>query len=104
MTTDTIDPIDVMRNPQDYLLDGSPINTVYVLAVGEFSSCDAYSKRWSTAITRKPKKRKVKCRAWEDAGGRTLVSVGGYSQYSLDAPDIRWLGPVFEIEVPSHDR
>ena len=103
MSGEPIDPTDVLNHSEDYLLDGDPIDSVCVRA---FSAKGAvYSDAalaWFARITRKPRMRKVKARAFASKVDG-IVHITTQDELAGDPNYLKtgggWIGPIFEIEV-----
>jgi hypothetical protein len=74
-----VDPVEVLRNPGEYLLDGRPIDYAYVVVRTDphCVACDQ-PDRWAR-VTRKPRKRTVRARAYKSIGDGNIYIASGES-------------------------
>lgn len=76
-----IDPVDVLRNPQDYLLRGERITNAVVCVESANNYAHANDGRFRGEVTRRPKTRKVKARAFYDHSGHLKVETEDWVTY-----------------------
>ena len=101
MSADPVDPVDVLRNPSDYLVNGNEIKSAWVRVIDSGHTCvlDSDMPSWSK-VTRKPRKRMVKMRCYCYSGS-TLVFTATEDVNSMSTPpsSARWTSPIFTVEV-----
>jgi hypothetical protein len=99
-----VDPVDVLRNPGEYLLDGEPFGIAPIVGVGVGHArvpCWSDDSSWTARVTRKPCKRVVRARPFVLKNEPTEIRFATSSLEDMSAYDtnFRWVGPEFTIEV-----
>ena len=103
---DKIDPIDVYKNPQDYLYRGEEIISTHTTLTTNRYTARIDHEASSPFITRKPKTRKVLVRAYLTDAGAVRQWTSQSSRSSKDTEEEepwfdRWLDPApREYEIP----